>query len=158
TLIPTPCVFNDLTGWTIDEQGASASGKGTAQVAGDDVVMTEGNSFHIALEHTFTIPAGATSLSFKYDNLAFDTTGTASIKDEFEALLLDSSGTSLVHPSGAGRDAYLNITEGQTAALGSDTAISGTTVTLDLSSVFAGTTATLVIRLVNNDTDDGTSV
>ena len=96
--------------------------------------------------------------SFTYDNLAFDTTDPSGIKDAFEASLLDSSGHSLVNTIGAGRDAYFNITEGETAALGSGATLSGTTVTLDLAGVFAGTSATLVIRLVNNDSDHGTSV
>jgi hypothetical protein len=158
TLLQPGCVFNDLTGWTIDEQGGSTSGHGTAEVEGDHVVLSEGDSFHVALEHTFVIPAGATSLTFTYDNLAFDTTDPSAIKDAFEASLLDSSGHSLVNTIGAGRDAYFNITEGETPALGSGATLTGTTVTLDLAGVFAGTSATLVIRLVNNDSDHGTSV
>src|SRR5262249_24380059 len=70
----------------------------------------------------------------------------------------DSSGQSLVHTIGAGRDAFFNITEGQSAALGSEATLNGQTVALDLSGVFAGTTATLILRLVNNDSDHNTSV
>ena len=39
TRIEPPCVFNDLTGWTIDEQGGSPLGHGTATVAGVRVVL-----------------------------------------------------------------------------------------------------------------------
>src|SRR5262249_54009994 len=38
-----PCVFNDLTGWTIDDQGGSSTGHGSAAVAGDRVVIREGD-------------------------------------------------------------------------------------------------------------------
>ena len=158
TRIAAACVFNDLTGWTIDNQGGSTSGHGTAAVAGDRVVIREGDSFHVALEHTFVIPAGATSLSFDYADLSFDTSSVGTIKDAFEASLLDSSGQSLVHTIGTGRDAFFNITEGTNPALGSEATLSGQTVALNLSGVFAGTTATLVLRLVNNDTDHNTSV
>src|SRR5262249_50790896 len=89
------CAFNDLTGWTIDEQGGTSTAKGTASVEGDRVVLREGDSFHVALDRTFVVPAGATSLSFSYADLSFDTSDANSIKDAFEASLLDSSGQSL---------------------------------------------------------------
>ena len=54
----TPCVFNDLTGWTTSIQGGTPTGQGTIGVQGDRVVMSEGDSFHVALERTFVIPAG----------------------------------------------------------------------------------------------------
>jgi RHS repeat-associated protein len=158
TRIASACVFNDLTGWTTSEPGGSASGHGTVTVQGDRVVLREGDSFLVALERTFVIPAGATSLSFTYADLSFDTTDTNSIKDAFEASLLDSSGQTLVHTIGAGRDAFFNITEGQSPALGSEATLSGQIVTLDLAGVLAGTTATLVLRLVNNDSDHNTSI
>ncbi len=155
---PAPCVFNDLTGWTTSIQGGTPAGQGTIGVQGDSVVLREGDSFQVALERTFVIPAGAASLIFMYDNLSFDTSSVGTIKDAFEASLVDPSGQSLVHTIGAGRDVYFNISEGQPAVVGSDATLSGQTVTLNLSGVFAGTTATLVIRLVNNDTDHNTSV
>ena len=157
------CGFaNGLAGWTTDQTGGTNTGKGTVTLdtsgKENSVVLREGDSFQVALERTFVIPAGATSLSFTYANLSFDTSSVGTIKDAFEASLVDSSGQSLVHTIGAGRDAFFNITEGQSAALGSEATLTGQTVTLDLSGVFAGTTATLVIRLVNNDTDHNTSV
>jgi hypothetical protein len=155
---PPACVFNDLTGWTTDEQGGSTANHGTVAVAGDQVVLREGDSFRVGLERSFVIPAGATSLSFDYANLAFDTSSVGTIKDAFEAALVDASGQSLVHTIGTGRDAFFNITEGQAPALGSEANINGPEVTLNLSGVSSGTTATLIIRLVNNDQDHGTSV
>src|SRR5262249_41105163 len=147
-----------LDGWTVTQDGGSASGKGTVTVEGTAAVLREGDSFTVSLSKSFVVPAGATTLSFMFDDPAFDVTSIGLIKDAFEAALLDPSGQSLVHTIGAGRDAFFNITEGQPAALGSEATLADHTVTLDLAGLFAGTTATLVLRLVNNDADTGTSV
>ena len=66
------------------------------------------------------IPARDRVAHFSYADLSFDTSRYGTIKDAFEASLLDASGQTLVHTIGAGRDAFFNITEGQTAALGSE--------------------------------------
>jgi hypothetical protein len=158
TWVQTGGPFNDLTGWKVDQQGGSDSGQGTVGVEGDRVVLREGDSFRVSLERSFVIPVGASTLSFSYADLSFDTTSVGTIKDAFEASLLDASGRTLVHTIGAGRDAFFNISEGQSAALGSDATSGGQTVALDLSGVSAGTTATLILRLVNDDSDHGTSV
>ena len=154
------CTFNDLTGWTTSERGGTPTGQGDVVVEGDHVVMREGDSFEVTLSHTFTVPAGATSLSFLFDGPAFDTSDPAAINDAFEAAFLDDAGQPLVHTIGPGRDAFFNITEGEAPALGSEATYDAAThlVTLDLSGLFAGTSATLVLRLVNNDTDTESSV
>src|SRR5262249_20905046 len=66
-----------------------------------------------------------------------------------------AQGRPLVPTLAGNRDAFFNLTEGQPAALGSGTTVSGQTVTVDLSGVPAGTTGTLIFRLVNNDGDAG---
>jgi hypothetical protein len=157
------CGFvNGLADWKSDQTGGTNTGQGTVTLdtsgKENSVLLSEGDSFRVALERTFVVPAGASSLEFEYANLSFDTSSLGTIKDAFEGSLVDPSGQSLVHTIGAGRDAFFNITEWQGAALGSETTISAQTVTLDLSGVSAGTTATLILRLVNNDTDHNTSV
>ena len=110
--------FSDLSGWTIDESGGTPTGRGTVTAQDGEAVLREGDSFVVALKRTFTVPATPSSLSFTYDHLAFDTTAADSIKDAFEAALVDSQGHTLVHAFRTDRDAFFNISEDQPAALG----------------------------------------
>ncbi len=150
-----------LTDWTVTEHGGSAS-PGRVVVQGNDAVIEEGDSFLVTLEHTFEVPQNASTLSFTYTDLSFDTTDPNFINDAFEAALVDGDGNSLIATIGGGRDVFFNISEEIPAALGSDatsqTTADGEQVTLDLSGVLPGETATLIFRLVNNDADTLTSV
>jgi hypothetical protein len=119
-------------------------------------VLSEGDSFITTLSTAFTIPASASSLTFTYSDPAFDRTASG-VNDAFEAALLDDENRPLVSTIEAGRDAFFNITEGSAAVVGANTTVADHTVTVDLSGVPAGTIATLVFRLVNNDTDTGTT-
>ena len=153
------CAFtNDLAGWTDSESGGSAGAAGNVAAVDCAALMTEGDSFVVTLETSFVVPADAMSLSFTYEELAFDTTDPNFINDAFEVALVDSNGVPLVDPYAANRDAFFNITEDLTAVTGSGVTVDGTTVTVDVSSVLAGETATLIFRLANNDDDTTTSV
>lgn len=148
-----------LEDWTTHEFGGSAEGRGS--VTDGSAILREGDSFVVALERPFVVPPGATSLQFSFTELSFDFADPDSINDAFEAALLDEHGRTLAHTIGAGRDAFFNITEDQSVALGTGAEISGDevqTVVLDLSGVHAGAQAKLVFRLVNNDRDTTTSV
>ncbi|MEZ6096026.1 MAG: hypothetical protein R3C03_17680 [Pirellulaceae bacterium] len=121
--------------------------------------MTEGDSFRTSLSTTFAVPAGASSISFDYANLQFDTTDTTFINDAFEVALLDSEGRcSLVTPFTIGRDAFSTSQKRLPAAFGPEVTVNGTNVSLDISDLLVGGVATLVFRLTNDDTDTGTSV
>ncbi len=143
---------------TVAQSGGSPAGQGSVTISGCDATLREGDSFDVTLSQPITIPAQASTLSFNDSNLAFDTTSQGRVKVALEVALVDASGNSLVPTIAANRDAFLNISEGQTAALGAWATIAGQTVTLDLSHVTPGTAATLVFRLVNNDGDVNTSV
>src|SRR5262249_34389806 len=145
-------------GWNVKQDGGTAPGAGSVTVEGTDAVLREGNSFDVTLSKSFVVPDRPSVVSFMFSNLAFDTLATGQIKDAFEAALVDGAGNPLVHRMGAGRDAFFNITEGVPAALGAEASEEGQTVTLSLAGVTPGTMATLVLRLVNNDSDTGTSV
>lgn len=123
-----------------------------------DVRLQEETFFSRAIERTFTIPASASALRFSFADLQFDTTDPNAINDAFEAALVDANGNSLVHTIAQGRDAFFNLTEGQSAALANGTTLNGQTVTLNLAGVAPGTEATLILRLVNNDADTTTAV
>lgn len=147
-----------FTGASTGQSGGSPAGQGSVTINDCDATLREGDSFDVTLTQPVTIPTQASTLSFDYSNLAFDTTSQGRVKDAFEVALVDASGNSLVPTIAANRDAFLNISEGQPAALGAWATSAGQTVTLDVSHVTPGTAATLLFRLVNNDGDVNTSV
>ena len=157
------CGFaNGLANWNVGQTGGSAAGQGgvtlLTQNGERSALLREGNSFNVTLSESFIVPAISGTLSFTYANLNFDATAVNTIKDAFEADLVDSTDQTLVHPFASGREAFFNITEGLSAAAGPETTISGQTITVDLWGVTPGTQATLILRLVNNDSDQNTSV
>ena len=119
--------------------------------------LVEGTRFVTPLEQTIVVPAAPSHLEFSFQNLDFDTRANF-IKDAFEASLTDAAGNPLVLPIATSRDAFLNITEGQSPVLSTNVQMTGNTVDVDLSHVPAGTQAVLHVRLVNNDSDTTTSV
>jgi RHS repeat-associated protein len=160
-VLSSDCEFDaNLTGWMVTENGGSSTGRGGVTSVSCEAMLVEGDSFRVALEQSFVVPAGATSLSFEYAGLAFDLTDPAFVNDAFEASLLDPTGASLVPTfSGAsGVDAFFNVSEDVGVATGTGVTVVGNFVTVSLASVAVGTTATLRFRLANNDTDNGTSV
>jgi RHS repeat-associated protein len=120
--------------------------------------LTEGTRFNTTFQQTFTVPSQPSALEFEYDNLDFDTSAKFMIKDAFEASLTDANGNSLVLPISSSQDAFLNISEQQVTLLSPNAELHNTTVDVDLSHITPGTQATLTVRLVNNDSDTGTTV
>ena len=159
TIVFETCDFDStLTGWTVEEQGGVAPGKGSVTASNQSAILTEGNSFSVSLSKPFAVPSTPSRLAFQFMDLNFDGTSTGFIKDAFEAAFVDDQGRPLTPTIAPGRDAFFNITEGLPAALGAGARVSGQTVTLDLSDVPAGTVGRLILRLVNNDADTTTSV
>lgn len=153
------CAFDDqLTGWTVFESGGSIAGRGTVVAGNCTATITEGDSFVVGLERSFTIPETPTAIQFTYDNLAFDTTDPNFIKDAFEVALVDRDGNALVAPFVSGRDAFFNITEGMQATSGQGIQVDGNTITIGLNGIPVGTEGKIVFRLANNDADEATSV
>jgi sugar lactone lactonase YvrE len=154
---PTPFP-DDLAGWTAAERGGSAGLRGNVAASGGRAVLTEGDSFVTTLSRAFVVPADSPPLTLTYEALGFDGTDPGFVNDAFEAALVDPAGNPLAATFTTGRDAFFNATDGGPAATGAGTALAGGTFTVDLSGVPAGTVATLVLRLVNNDADAGSSV
>ncbi|MCL1475965.1 Ig domain-containing protein [Argonema antarcticum] len=120
------------------------------------IELREQNNFTTSWSKTFEIAPGTSQLSFTIDNLSFDTTDTKSIKDAFEAALVDENGNSLVHTVGIGKNAFFNYSEGQSPALATGVTFSNKIVSLNLSALPKKTQATLKLKLVNNDRDINT--
>jgi len=148
--------FND---WTIVESGGTETGLGTVEEASEGgIVLREGDSFYVGIQQEIMIPHNPNLLSFAFTDLAFDATAQNSIKDAFEVALVDDQGRTVVDYIGVDRNAFFNISEDTSAALGSGTILDSQLVTLDISNLTPNSTATLKIRLVNNDADTETTV
>jgi RHS repeat-associated protein/uncharacterized repeat protein (TIGR01451 family) len=152
----TPC---GLSQWGTGEDGGSAAGKGTVTDVSGDLLLREGDSFLVWAEKTFTVPARPGVLRLSYNGLSFDTTSQGTIRDAFEAALVDpATGRAVVLPYAAGREAAFNITEGLPAATGRGAAAQPGLVSFDLSGLTPGSQVKLIVRLVNDDLDDDTQV
>ncbi|MCA9127050.1 MAG: putative Ig domain-containing protein [Planctomycetales bacterium] len=145
-------------GWLFEQSGGSGDGAGSFANESCSPLLREGNSLITSLVSDFVVPAGASAISFEYESLSFDQTSQGSMRDAFEAALLDKSGNALVHPLSASGDSFFNITEGLSAAFSSGTTQNGNKVSLSLANVLPGSEAQLVVRLVNNDSDTESSV
>ena len=154
-----------LDDWTTSQFGGGSSGEGTVTADSDDLVLTEGNSFLVEARHTITTPETPSVLQFHYEG-QFDTTDDDFINDAFEVALIGPNGWSVVPTIGRERDAFFNVTEELSEAVGSATTHETTStsgpragiVRLDISSLPANTSYDLVLRLVNDDEDDTTWV
>ncbi len=150
-----------LDGWSTTQNGGTPTGKGMVFLDSNTLLMHEGDSFDVIASYNVVIPQNAGTLTFRYQNLNFDPTGSNhEINDALEASLVDSNGNSLVPTYASGRDAFFNVTKGQSPALGSSTTFdpSSDRISVDISKLAAGTVATLNLRLVNNDNTTNTTV
>lgn len=123
-----------------------------------DVTLREGTAFQVAYRQSFTIPTEPSVLKFSFADLAFDTTDLDSIKDAFEARLIDANGNSVVYTLSKAQDTFFNITEGLATQLAPGATLNDQTISLNLAGLTPGSQATLVLQLVNNDGDTTTSV
>lgn len=160
TRLPTgECTFDSaLTGWIVTESGGSTSGKGTVVAVDCKAIMTEGDSFMIALTHPFQVPPTPSLLTFAYSELSFDASAPSRIKDAFEAAIIDNTGTPLVFTFQNNRQAFFNISDGEPAVAAAGTTHKDGTVSVDLSHLSPGASFLLVVRLINNDSDTQSSL
>lgn len=157
--VSNSCTFpQGLPGWTTGDSGGTAQGHGTVLPQACKAVMTEGDSFLVTLQKSFTIPAEPSALRVTFDNLSFDTTDPNFVNDAFEMALVDQDGNSLVGSFASGRDAFFNVSEGLPASYASGIQVAGNRVTVGLNGLPAGLMATAIFRLVNNDSDHATTV
>src|SRR6185436_15309429 len=155
--------------WSTSINGGTAGNVGTVVRDASGFTLREGDSLRTAVSETFTVPANPGQLSFSYDHLSFDTSDD-SMKDALEISLLNpATNEPLVSAFAAGRDAFLNITEGMGKAVGAGVTVQSTApagadansaanVSVNISQLAPGTQAKLVVRLINPDHDHNTSV
>ncbi len=152
---------NNLSNWSVTENGGTESGAGGATAIENGALMREGDSFVVEMRQSWTVTSATRALAFTYET-GFDSSDTTSINDAFEVAFVDSDGYSLVKTFSKSRDSFFNITEGLDSSVGGTTTLDAesglTRVTLDLSNVPEGAEGTLIFRLVNNDGDSGSWV
>ena len=146
------------TSWQFSQLGGGVSSAGKVSAFACSPKLQEGDSFVTSLVTEFDVAADTSILTFEYSSLDFDLSSQGRAHDALEAALLDQSGKSLVRTLGPNRDSFWNVTEGQTPAKTEDAVVSGNKVSLSLADILPGTKAHLVLRLVNNDGDNATSV
>ncbi|MCG8653019.1 MAG: Ig-like domain-containing protein, partial [Pirellulales bacterium] len=150
-----------LDQWDITESGGSQLGAGdvtyTSGAGTQTLVISEGDSFAVSMERPVTIPANPTELRFEYE-VSFDTTDRKSINDAFEVALLDSDGQSVVPTFHSHRNSFFNHTEEELPQYDSQAVVIDGHVALDISALPVGADYRLLLRLVNNDADTGTTV
>lgn len=158
-VIAVECTFDEnLTGFTVTEDGGTPTGLGTVEPEDCTAILTEGNSFMVSLAGEFEVLDESSVFKFEYDDLQFDTTSTDTIRDAFEVAIIDADGNSLVPVYAEGRDAFFNVTEGLAVRTGAGVTVVGNVVSVPLNNVPAGTQARMIFRLVNNDSDTQSTV
>jgi VCBS repeat-containing protein len=147
-----------LEGWTVRQSGGTPSGKGSVTVISGDIVLMEGDSFHVVAERDIVIPASPQRLTIDFEE-SFDLTTRNFINDAFEIALVDPEDRlPVVSTFVNGRDAFFNFTEEEEPRTGQTTTLTGRNVDLDISQLPEGATYRLLLRLVNNDQDKLTQV
>lgn len=173
TIIGVDCPWQTLSHWTINASKPNPAATsprpfpGSAGIEGCSVVMREGNSFLVSMERTFLLPEGERILSVSYASLQFDRAQPNRIKDAFEIAVLDALNRPITYtldsidgstPSKAARDACFNVSEGSEPLLAPGIGHANSTVYIDLSFLEPQTPVKLVLRLINNDLDQETTI
>lgn len=126
--------------------------------------LLEGSGFATELERVLKIPANRPALEVTFQAPEFDSLARQQIRDAFEIQIVQADGTPLSNRISPSRGAAFNWTEGyQPVSAGGmwmDIAAPGqdSKLTFDLSEFPVGTEIRVLARLVNNDSDDNTSV
>jgi len=148
------CSITQDETWTEAQQGGSEAGRGGIEWADCEVRLVEGDSFLVTLTKTIIVPDVASTLHFSFQGPDFD---GDSVRDAFEVALVDANGLPLILPIPGSRDAFFNLSEGQSAAVSTQAMLEGSSVDIDLSRLAPGSEARLIFRLVNNDGDTETT-
>lgn len=127
-------------------------------------LLQEGHAFVDELSVSMSIPRPNAALKISFETPHFDTSSVDQIRDAFEIEITDAEGGLLVLPYRTGSDSLLNWTEGLQPAVSNRVQSSFTpsgqvsSVVVDMTGIPVGTEILVHGRLINNDSDQGTSV
>lgn len=162
-------VINYLNSTGAGEVGGFFTDGGSFAAAACSPQLIEGSGFVTELDRFLKIPADRPALEVKFQAPGFDTNALNQIRDAFEIQIVQASsqgqaGTLVSNRLSSSRSAAFNWTEGYGPVAASgvwmDIAAPGqdSKVTFDLSEFPVGTEISVLARLINNDSDDNTSV
>lgn len=126
--------------------------------------IVEGAGFVTEYERILKVPANRNSLVVTFEAPSFDTSTVGEIKDALEVWLQDKNNKPINNGLSSNRRAVLNWTEGFEPIVGPGSRLERSASSqelafhIDVSEFAAGTEMQLVMRLINNDRDDQTSV
>ena len=148
------------TGWKFRGESSTTSGFVSASACSPKI--NEGASYKTELVSDVTLPNANSAIRVSFQSPAFDTSSTNSIRDAFEILVRDTTGNAIVLPHAPQLDSVFNWSENFDSTFG-PSVVRGVNAnlqvaTVNLTGVAAGTKVQVVVRLVNNDRDSGTSV
>jgi choice-of-anchor A domain-containing protein/RHS repeat-associated protein len=154
---------NTISASATDEDGTyqgNTLSVDVTQVNTGSYVLVEHTRFITEHRYTLTVPSGVQALSLGYTGLSFDSTDSGRINDAFEVALVDAQGRPLVAMIQGSRDAFANLTQGQSIAVGASAMVDTANgqIIVDVRGIAPGTQITLIARLVNNDADNATTV
>lgn len=126
--------------------------------------LKEGSSFSTELTRVLKVPRANSAVEVRFEAPEFDIQSRQQIRDAFEIRIFDVDGRPLSLPYRQDVTSVFNWSEGFEPVFGSGTSTSIrpagqiSTATIDLSHLQVGFEFTVGAQLVNNDTDDNTSV
>ncbi len=144
--------------------GGFATEGGIYENAACSPQLLEGDNFVDEMTHVLSVPSEKGALRVLFENPAFDTTSSRQIRDAFEIEITDAAGERLALAYQSGRDAVYNWSEEHEPLYApgtwTTTGAAGETssFTIDLSHLPEGTDVHVSTRLVNNDSDNNSSV
>ncbi len=157
-------VINYLNEFGNGTEGGFASDGGIYENAACSPQLLEGDHFVDQMTQVLRVPADKSALQVTFQSPEFDTASRGQIRDAFEIEITDAAGERLALPYQPGRDAVYNWTEAleplYAAGTWTTTGAAGETssFTIDLSHLDASSEVHVSVRLVNNDSDNNTSV
>lgn len=163
-------VINYLNGgpagrtWSFQGSGESSPGSGNIEVYACRPVLVEGDAYRVGITSKKTLPNANSAIEVSFYAPEFDATTPNSVRDALEVAVLDASGQSVVLPIAPNQLAAFNWSEGlepiSAPAVQANIAPAGelSTVTINVVGVAANTPVEVLVRLVNNDSDNETRV
>ena len=147
-------------GWTLDVDTQAGSGFVSSSTCSPK--LQEGNSLKTQLRASIVVPNENSAVQIKFETPQFDTSSEGSIRDAFEIVVEDRNGKSIVLPYAPKLESSFNWSESLAATFGpalvTGLQLTNTVATINLTGVAAGTPLSVVVRLLNNDRDETTSV
>lgn len=157
-------IINFLNRKGIETIGGSFTDGGSFAAATCSPQLLEHDRYLTEFRQTLRIPRDRSTLKVTFQAPQFDTSAVHQVRDAFEILVIDQHGSPVAYPLSPMRDASLNWSDGfqawnapytsaQIAAIGEDSILH-----IDLSHLQSGSQIEFVARLINNDSDQLSTV